>query len=136
MLVATGRLPKCRSYEMAGNKAARATSAHPIVRDEAYQETYAKALPIPAAGDATEYPKAKEPMDRGPHNRQHHSRLDGSRMARLSQGASPTNNGATVVTMEQPPEGAPLPAAPELLEEFRPGLPPELKALAEAAAAL
>ena len=44
MLESTGRLQKCRLYEMTDNKTARATIAYLIVRDQAHENAYAKAL--------------------------------------------------------------------------------------------
>jgi Mn-containing catalase len=44
MLESTGRLQKCRIYEMTTNKTARATIAYLIVRDQAHENAYAKAL--------------------------------------------------------------------------------------------
>ena len=44
MLESTGRLQKCRIYEMTDNPVARATVAYLIVRDQAHENAYAKAL--------------------------------------------------------------------------------------------
>ena len=44
MLESTGRLQKCRIYEMTANKTARSTISYLIVRDQAYENAYAKAL--------------------------------------------------------------------------------------------
>ena len=44
MLESTGRLQKCRLYEMTANKTARTTIAYLIVRDQAHENAYAKAL--------------------------------------------------------------------------------------------
>jgi Mn-containing catalase len=44
MLEATGRLQKCRIYEMTANKTARATISYLIARDEAHEKAFAKAL--------------------------------------------------------------------------------------------
>ena len=75
-------------------------------------------------------------MDRGVHRKQHHWRLDGSTMAQIFQGDSPFNDGLFCQTTDTPPNGAPMPDAPERPEEFSPGLPPELKQMAEQMAAL
>ncbi len=146
MLESTGRLQKCRIYEMTENKTARATVAYLIVRDHAHQLVFAKALeslgvnwgkvlPIPNF-DATKYPEVKALMDDGLHLRQHHFRLDGSQLGAIFHGKSPMNDGTTVETQNEPPEGAPMPKAPERPEEFSPGLSPELMALVEEAAKL
>ena len=44
MLECTGRLQKCRIYEMTANKTARSTLAYLIVRDQAHENAFAKAL--------------------------------------------------------------------------------------------
>ena len=147
MLEATGRLQKCRIYEMTNNKTARATISYLIARDAAHEAAFAKALetlgvnwgqtlPIPKF-DATKYPEVKKLMDEGAHNTQHHWRLDGSQMAAIFNGPSPLSDvEATLETTDEPPEGAPMPVSPERPEEFAPGLTPELMELVEEAAAM
>ena len=77
MLEATGRLQKCRIYEMSDNKTLRATVSYLIARDAAHEAAFAKALetlgvnwgktlPIPNF-DATKYPEVKKLMDQGVH---------------------------------------------------------------------
>jgi Mn-containing catalase len=44
MLEATGRLQKCRLYEMSNNKAFRSTVSYLIVRDLVHEKVFAKAL--------------------------------------------------------------------------------------------
>jgi Mn-containing catalase len=46
MLEATGRLQKCRLYEMSNNKAFRSTVSYLIVRDLAHKKVFAKALEV------------------------------------------------------------------------------------------
>ncbi|MEJ7769488.1 MAG: manganese catalase family protein, partial [Chitinophagaceae bacterium] len=69
VLEATGRLQKCRIYQMSENKTLRATVAFLIVRDEAHQAAFAKALetlgidwgkalPIPKF-DSSQFPEVK-----------------------------------------------------------------------------
>lgn len=136
MLEATGRLQKCRIYEMTSNKTARATVAYLIARDEAHQKVFAKALetlgvnwgkvlPIPAV-DTSKYPEVRKLMEQGVHIYQHHWRLDRSEMGRIYQGASPTHDGTTVTTSDKPPQGFTIPESASRPEEFSPGLPPEL----------
>lgn len=138
MLESTGRLQKCRIYEMTDNKTARSTVSYLIVRDHAHENAYAKALeslgvnwgkvlPIPNF-DATKYPEVKKLMDQGIHNIQHHWRLDGSEMAKIFHGPSPSGSGE-LVTTPRPPDGAPEVPGAERPEEFSPGLTPELEAL-------
>lgn len=144
MLESTGRLQKCRIYEMSSNKTLRSTVSYLIVRDHAHELVFAKALealgvnwgkvlPIPNF-DATKYPEVKALMDDGLHLRQHHWRLDSSEMGKIFQGKSPANDGQEVRMDNEPPEGAPFPDLPERPEEFSPGLTPELKELVEQAA--
>jgi Mn-containing catalase len=146
MLESTGRLQKCRIYEMTDNKTARATVSYLIARDAAHEAAFARALetlgvdwgktlPIPKF-DARKYPEVKKLMDQGVHRTQHHWRLDGSLLGAIFQGRSPlTDEGETrLEATETPPEGAPIPAAPERPEEFSPGLTPELLELAQQAA--
>jgi Mn-containing catalase len=93
MLESTGRLQKCRIYEMSDNKTLRATVSYLIARDAAHEAAFAKALetlgvnwgktlPIPKF-DATKYPEVKELMDRGVHRKQHHWRWTARRWANL-----------------------------------------------------
>ena len=44
MLEATGRLQKCRPYEMSNNKAYRSTVSYLIVRELTHEKLFAKAL--------------------------------------------------------------------------------------------
>ena len=145
MLECTGRLQKCRLYEMTSNKIARSTIAYLIVRDHAHENVYAKALetlgvnwgkvlPIPKF-DATKYPEVKTLMDKGIQNQQHHWRLDGSEMERIVRGSSPSGSGE-LVTTPKPPEGVPFTPGPERPEEFSPGLTSELQQMIEQATQL
>ena len=142
MLEATGRLQKCRIYEMSANKTLRATVSYLIARDFAHEMAFAKALetlgvnwgktlPIPNF-DATKYPEVKRLMDEGAHLRQHHFRLDGSEMSKIFRGSAPANNGDVLETTDEPPEGFDMEDLPERREEFAPGLTPELMELVAA----
>src|SRR4029450_13692099 len=107
MLESTGRLQKCRIYEMTANKTARSTIAYLIVRDQAHENAYAKALeslgvnwgavlPIPKT-DAERFPEVKKLLGRGLHAQQPHFGLDGqSELAKIFQGPSPMNDGTTL----------------------------------------
>jgi len=140
VLESTGRLQKCRLYEMTNNKTARATISYLIVRDHAHENVFAKALeslgvewnkvlPIPNF-DATKYPEVKKLMDTGLHLKQHHFRVDGSLMGNIFKGPAPAADGQCQTENEMP-EGAPIPKAPERPEEYSPGLPPDLAKKAE-----
>ena len=72
-------------YGMSNNKTLSATVAFLIVRDEAHQMAFAKALetfgvnwgkikPIPAS-DTSKFPEVRKLMDSGIHREQYHFRL-------------------------------------------------------------
>lgn len=142
VLESTGRLQKCRIYQMSENKTLRATVAFLIARDEAHEMAFAKALetlgvdwnkllPIPKF-DASQYPEVQVLIDAGINREQYHFRLDDSQMAAIFSGSAPANDGTELVTLAEPRESYPIPPAPERPEEFSPGLDPELQALADA----
>ncbi|MFC7431866.1 MULTISPECIES: manganese catalase family protein [unclassified Agrococcus] len=147
MLESTGRLQKCRLYEMTSNKTARETISYLIVRDQAHENAYAKALetlgvnwrtslPIPKT-NAEAFPEVKRLVDLGLQSKSYSFDLgDQSEAGRIFQGASPSNDGTDLIATEQAPEGGPLTIAPERPEEFSPGADAELRALIEATAAM
>ena len=127
---------------MSDNKTLRATVAFLIVRDEAHQAAFAKALetlgvdwkkalPVPKF-DSSKYPEVKRLLDAGVHREQYHFRLDSSMMELIFKGPSPFSDGSELVTLKEPRERFPIPMAPERPEEFAPGFDPELQALADA----
>lgn len=144
MLESTGRLQKCRIYQMTDNKAARSTIAYLIVRDQAHENAFAKALeslsvdwgkilPIPKT-DAGRFPEVKRLLDQGLQSIQYTFSADKkSEAAKLFRGASPSNDGTELSTGYMP-QGVPITIAPERREEFSPGLDPELLALIQATA--
>lgn len=142
VLESTGRIQKSRIYQMSTNKTLRATISFLIVRDEAHQLAFAKALetlgvdwakvlPVPKF-DSTQYPEVKKLIDAGVHREQYTFRLDGSEMDKIFRGSAPTNDGTELVTLTEPRNSYPNPIAPERPEEFAPGLDPELQAMADA----
>ena len=145
MLESTGRLQKCRIYEMTANKTARSTIAYLIVRDQAHENAYAKALetlgvnwgaalPIPKTS-AEKFPEVKKLLDLGLQSKQFSFSLDNqSEAGRIFQGVSPSGDGTILAANEQMPEGAPLTIAVERMEEFSPGLDADLLALLQATA--
>ncbi|WP_350353270.1 manganese catalase family protein [Microbacterium sp. A8/3-1] len=147
MLESTGRLQKCRLYEMTDNKMARSTISYLIVRDQAHENAYAKALetlgvnwrtslPIPKT-NAESFPEVKELLDLGLQSKQYSFDLTAqSEAGKIFQGASPSNDGTELDATEQAPVGAPMTISPERLEEFSPGADDELRALIEATAAI
>lgn len=142
VLESTGRLQKCRIYQMSENKTFRATVAFLIARDEAHEMAFAKALetlgvewnkllPIPKF-DSSQYPEVKKLIDAGVSREQYHFRLDESQLGVIFKGSAPANDGTELVTLAEPAEKYPIPDAPERPEEFAPGLDPDLQALADA----
>lgn len=132
VLESTGRLQKCRIYEMSPNKTLRETLAFLIVRDTAHQNVFAKALetlgvnwgnvlPIPDI-DISKYPECRKYLDRDWNNVQFNFRLDDTQIAQILQGASPSRTPGTM-SVVPPPSGFPVPEAPEAPPEFSPGLP-------------
>ncbi len=144
MLESTGRLQKCRIYEMTANKSARSTIAYLIVRDQAHENAFAKALeslgvdwgktlPIPKTS-AEKFPEVKKLVDQGLQSVQYTFSADNlSEAGKLYRGASPSNDGTELSTALMP-EGVPITIAPERREEFSPGLDPELLSLIQATA--
>lgn len=145
MLESTGRLQKCRIYEMTDNKTARSTIAYLIVRDQAHENGYAKALetlgidwrktlPIPKT-NAEKFPEVKKLVDLGLQSKQYTFDLEGaSEAGKIFRGASPSQDGTDLESKEQAPEGVPSVIAPERFEEFSPGLDPELLTLIQTTA--
>ena len=145
MLESTGRLQKCRIYEMTANKTARSTVAYLIVRDQAHENAYAKALgslgvdwgkvlPIPKT-NAERFPEVKKLLDLGLQSKQYTFSLDDlSEAGRIFQGVSPSKDGTVLVADEQMPQGVPLTIAVERMEEFSPGLDADLLQLLQATA--
>jgi len=147
MLESTGRLQKSRIYEMTDNRTARSTIAYLIVRDQAHENGYAKALetlgvdwkkllPIPKT-NAEAFPEVKALVDQGLQSVQYTFDLKGqSEAGRIFQGLSPSKDGTDLSVTKQAPEGVPSTIAEERFEEYAPGLDPDLLELIQATAAL
>jgi Mn-containing catalase len=145
MLESTGRLQKCRIYQMTENKAARSTIAYLIVRDQAHENAFAKALeslgvnwgkvlPIPKT-NAEAFPEVKKLLDQGLQSVQFTFDAEhASQAAKLYRGASPSNDGTELSTAQLPEGGPAITIAPERREEFAPGLDAELLSLIQATA--
>jgi Mn-containing catalase len=142
MLEATGRLQKCRLYEMNNNKAYRATVSYLIVRDLAHEKVFAKALetlgvnwgkalPIPKL-DSSKMPEVKELESRNLHNQQwtFTATNESSGLAKIFNGSSPFGDG-DLELIDGHPEGAAIPSLPDAQQEFSSGLDIELKGLAQ-----
>lgn len=139
MLECTGRLQKCRLYEMSRNKAFRSTVSYLIVRDMAHEKVFAKALealgvnwgktlPVPKI-DTSGMPEVRALEKKNLHNQQWTFASDGSEMASIFNGESPFGDGE-LETLDGAPDGFEIPQLPERPEEFSPGLDTELKKMA------
>lgn len=131
MLESTGVLQKTRIYEMSSNAAFRETLGFLIVRDNAHQNAFAKALetlgvdwaklfPVPNY-DINKYPECRKFVDMGYHNVQFNFRLDETKIAEVFRGKSPSRNGGEL-QVTAPPNEFPVPELPELPNEHSPGL--------------
>ncbi|KHF40970.1 manganese catalase family protein [Halalkalibacter okhensis] len=131
VLESTGVLQKSRIYEMSTNKAFRETLAFLIVRDNAHQNAFAKALetlgvdwaklfPVPNY-DINKYPECRKYVEMGFHNAQFNFRLDETRMGEIFQGETPSRNGGQL-QVTPPPQGHPVPEMPDMPNEHSPGL--------------
>lgn len=131
VLESTGVLQKSRIYEMSSNKTLRETIAFLIVRDNAHQNAFAKALetlgvdwgkifPIPNY-DINKYPECRKYVEMGFHNAQFNFRLDATRIGEIFQGTTPSRNGGELAIID-PPQGHPVPEMPDMPNEHAPGL--------------
>ena len=136
MLEATGRLQKCRLYEMSDDKAYRATVSYLIVRDLAHEKVFAKALetlgvewnkslPVPKV-DTSKMPEVRELEELNLHNQQWTMTDEQSGLSLIFNGESPFKDGQ-LETLDGLPEGGAIPNLPEAPQEFSPGLDKELK---------
>jgi len=141
MLEATGRLQKCRLYEMSNNKAYRATVSYLIVRDLAHEKVFAKALetlgvswnkalPVPKL-DTSGMPEVKELESRNLHNQQWTFTDESSGLSKIFNGSSPFGDGGELEAIDGIPQGAPIPNLPDAPQEFASGLDGELKKLTQ-----
>lgn len=140
---ATGRLQKCRLYEMSNNKAFRATVSYLIVRDLVHEKVFAKALetlgvswgkalPVPRI-NTDNMPEVKELEGKNLHNTMWTFANNGepNGMAKIFKGDSPFDDGGTLEVLEGFPEGVDTPLFPESPQEFSPGLDTELKKMVQ-----
>ncbi len=138
MLEATGRLQKCRLYQMSDNKAYRATVSYLIVRDLAHEKVFAKALetlgvnwntalPIPKL-DSSKMPEVQELERLNLHNQQWTMTNEpSSGLSLIFKGESPFKDGGQLETLNGHPEGAIIPNMLDAPQEFASGLDAELK---------
>jgi len=143
MLEATGRLQKCRLYEMSNNKAFRSTVSYLIVRDLVHEKLFAKALetlgvkwnkalPIPRINTAG-MKEVKELERLNLHNQMWTFTNNGesSGLAQIFRGSSPFDDGGELEVLEGHPEGANIPFMPDAPQEFSSGLDSDLRKLAQ-----
>ena len=141
MLEATGRLQKCRLYEMCDNKAFRSTVSYLIVRDLVHEKVFAKALetlgvnwgkslPVPRI-DTSKMPEVKDLENKNLHNQMwtFSNKGETSLLDKIFKGDSPFDDGGTLEVIEGFPEGVEIPNIPEAPQEFSPGLDTDLKKL-------
>src|ERR687896_1025497 len=143
MLEATGRLQKCRLYEMSNNKAYRSTVSYLIVRDLVHEKVFAKALealgvqwnkalPIPRIN--TSGMKEVRELERLNFQNQMWTFTNGgepSGLADIFKGSSPFDDGGNLEVIEGHPEGANIPFMPDAPQEFASGLDADLRKLAQ-----
>lgn len=143
MLEATGRLQKCRLYEMSNNKAFRSTVSYLIVRDLVHEKVFAKALetlgvqwgkalPVPRI-DTSNMPEVKDLESKNLHNIMwtFSNQGESSLLGRIFRGDSPFDDGGKLEVIDGFPEGSEIPDLPEAPQEFSPGLDSDLKKMAK-----
>src|SRR5919107_5923829 len=113
MLEATGRLQKCRLYEMSNNKAYRSTVSYLIVRDLVHEKVFAKALetlgvqwnkalPIPRI-DTAGMKEVKELERKNLHNQMWTFTNESSGLADIFKGSSPFDDGGELEVIDGHP---------------------------------
>src|ERR671913_412677 len=108
MLEATGRLQKCRLYEMCDNKAFRSTVSYLIVRDLVHEKVFAKALetlgvnwgkslPVPRI-DTSGMPEVRDLESKNLHNQMwtFTNKGETSLLDTIFRGDSPFDDGGTL----------------------------------------
>jgi Mn-containing catalase len=141
MLEATGRLQKCRLYQMSNNKAFRATVSYLIVRDLTHEKVFAKALetlgvlwnkalPIPRI-DTAGMKEVKELERKNLHNQMWTFTNESSGLEDIFKGSSPFDDGGELEVIDGHPEGAAIPFMPDAPQEFASGLDSELRKLTQ-----
>ncbi len=139
ILEATGRLQKCRLYEMCDNKAFRSTVSYLFVRDLVHEKVFAKALetlgvnwgkalPVPRI-DTANMPEVRDLERKNLHNIMwtFTNKGETSLFDRIFKGDSPFDDGGKLEVIEGFPEGVAIPNLPESPQEFSPGLDSDLK---------
>src|SRR5687767_2798523 len=143
MLEATGRLQKCRLYEMSDNKAFRSTVSYLIVRDLVHEKVFAKALetlgvkwnkalPIPRI-DTAGMKEVRKLERLNLHNQMWTFTNNGesSGLAQIFKGSSPFDDGGELEVLEGHPEGANIPFMPDAPQEFASVLDTDLRKMTQ-----
>jgi Mn-containing catalase len=141
MLECTGRLQKCRLYQMSDDKAYRSTVSYLIVRDLVHEKVFAKALetlgvdwgkslPVPKF-DTSKMPEVKDLERKNLHNQMWTLANKGetSFLDKIFKGDSPFDDGGKLEVIEGFPEGVDIPNLPDAPQEFPSGLDSELMKL-------
>lgn len=141
MLECTGRLQKCRLYQMSNDKAFRSTVSYLIVRDLVHEKVFAKALetlgvnwgkslPVPRF-DTSKMPEVKDLEVKNLHNQMwtFTNKGETSLLDTIFKGESPFDDGGTLEVIEGFPKGVDIPSLPDSPQEFSSGLDSELMEL-------
>ncbi len=141
MLECTGRLQKCRLYQMSNDKAFRSTVSYLIVRDLVHEKVFAKALetlgvdwgkslPVPRF-DTSKMPEVRDLEGKNLHNQMwtFTNKGETSLLDKIFKGESPFDDGGTLEVIEGFPKGVDVPSLPDAPQEFSSGLDSELMAL-------
>jgi Mn-containing catalase len=143
MLECTGRLQKCRLYQMSDDKAYRSTVSYIIVRDLVHEKVFAKALetlgvdwgkslPVPKF-DTSKMPEVKDLERKNLHNQMwtFTNKGETSLIDKIFKGDSPFDDGGKLEVIEGFPEGVDIPNLPDAPQEFSSGLDSELMKLTQ-----
>jgi Mn-containing catalase len=143
MLECTGRLQKCRLYQMSDDKAYRSTVSYLIVRDLVHEKVFAKALetlgvdwgkslPVPKF-DTSKMPEVKDLERKNLHNQMwtFTNKGETSLIDKIFKGDSPFDDGGKLEVIEGFPEGVDIPNLPDAPQEFSSGLDSELMKLTQ-----
>jgi Mn-containing catalase len=141
MLECTGRLQKCRLYQMSNDKAFRSTVSYLIVRDLVHEKVFAKALetlgvnwgkslPVPRF-DTSKMPEVRDLEGKNLHNQMwtFTNKGETSLLDKIFKGKSPFDDGGTLEVIEGFPKGVDIPSLPDAPQEFSSGLDSELMKL-------
>ncbi len=143
MLECTGRLQKCRLYQMSNDKAYRSTVSYLITRDLVHEKVFAKALetlgvdwgkslPVPRF-DTSTMPEVRDLEKKNLHNQMwtFTNKGETSQFDKIFKGDSPFDDGGKLEVIEGFPEGFEIPRLNDAPQEFASGLDSELMKLTQ-----